>query len=286
MTTSATPSTGSDAPSSTTGNPDSTPYESARTFVALVWRQVGQPGNRSALRSGVGRTGRRPVQGDRRDPLERMHRAIAHYVPAGLTHQEAEAHYAIASIIAALPRTTAATEADEPAEEPADSTATAPDKEPTATAAATAESSSGSAAEAAPTPGATAAAPTPSAGSTRTPARPPRARNLGQSLAEAVAAGRITTTYAENRLALLVRQSAAGLHRYLPATVLRLASERGAVDFAQLLLDLRWWHRHHTEISRRWQQSYYRAVFAATARQAEADDQAEQEQAADNATTG
>jgi len=88
-------------------------------------------------------------------------------------------------------------------------------------------------------------------------------RNFGVCLAEAVARGTIRETSAESRLTLLTRQNERGLHRHLPATALFISTHPGAVDWAQLLLDLRRWDRERDDIARHWLQDYYRTRFKA-----------------------
>ncbi|MEV4251602.1 type I-E CRISPR-associated protein Cse2/CasB [Spirillospora sp. NPDC049652] len=176
-----------------------TPYQArylkAGAFVDTVHQLCSQPGNRAALRTGLGR----PL-----DKCKRMHQVIAARVPRGTDDQE-RAYYAIAAMIAALP--------------------------PHAR------------------------------GSVARPGT--RARNLGVCLAEGVGRGALRETSAEARLSLLTRQSIDGIHRHLPSTARVLADSPTAVDWAQLLLDLRSWTDHRDRITRNWLQSFYRTRFQA-----------------------
>ncbi len=92
---------------------------------------------------------------------------------------------------------------------------------------------------------------------------PGNRRNFGVCLAEAVGRGTIRETSAESRLTLLTRQNERGLHRHLPTTALFISTRPGAVDWAQLLIDLRRWDREREDIARHWLQAYYRTRFKA-----------------------
>ncbi|MGA4842162.1 type I-E CRISPR-associated protein Cse2/CasB [Streptomyces sp. G45] len=189
------------------------------------------PGARSALRGGL----RRGIN----DRLtQRMHRFVAPWLPDHALGSDTDqrAYYAVASMIAAQPRSGSAT-ADPPDERAADG---------------------GAAASPAETPG------EPDAGA---PAEPSDAQRYGASLGAAFAAA-VTTgpgrdkamreSGAEARLNLLTRQSIDGLHRHLPAAVGYLRSVDVPVDWPQLLSDLLAWPQHSGRISRRWLQDYYR----------------------------
>ncbi|WP_230423532.1 type I-E CRISPR-associated protein Cse2/CasB [Streptomyces radicis] len=87
--------------------------------------------------------------------------------------------------------------------------------------------------------------------------------SLGTAFAEAVAEapGRdreMRESAAESRLNMLTRQSADGIHRSLPASVLYLRQLDVPIDWAQLLADLIAWPDHSGRIARRWLQDYYR----------------------------
>ncbi|MGW1143649.1 type I-E CRISPR-associated protein Cse2/CasB [Streptomyces sp. NPDC002454] len=62
------------------------------------------------------------------------------------------------------------------------------------------------------------------------------------------------------RLDLLVRQSPAGLHRYLPPAARLLRQYGTDIDWAQLLTDLARWPWNAADIGSRWQRDYFRAV--------------------------
>ncbi|MFD0857244.1 type I-E CRISPR-associated protein Cse2/CasB [Actinomadura adrarensis] len=106
---------------------------------------------------------------------------------------------------------------------------------------------------------------------------PAEKRDFGVCLAEGV--GRtMRESAAEARLNLLTRQSVEGVHRHLPAAVRVLADRPSAVDWAQLLLDLRDWDYSRDRTTRRWLQSFYRTRLKAEREAAERAD------AADNTT--
>lgn len=102
-----------------------------------------------------------------------------------------------------------------------------------------------------------------------------RPRNFGQCLAEGVDRGALRESAAEARLNLLTRQSVDGVHRHLPAAVRVLADRPGSVDWAQLLVDLRWWDNYRDQITRRWLQSFYRTRSQAEREAAEQADRDE-----------
>nr|WP_255308416.1 type I-E CRISPR-associated protein Cse2/CasB [Streptomyces marincola] len=90
-----------------------------------------------------------------------------------------------------------------------------------------------------------------------------RGSSLGTAFAEAVAEapGRereMRESTAESRLNMLTRQSANGIHRSLPASVLYLRQLDVPIDWAQLLADLIDWPERSGRIARRWLQDYYR----------------------------
>lgn len=91
-------------------------------------------------------------------------------------------------------------------------------------------------------------------------------RSLGLTFAAAVGKGTqdgMRESAAEERLNLLTRQSIAGLHRHLPATVRQLCGKQCPPDWARLLVDLRNWPRQRGRIGRRWLQDFYRDRRAA-----------------------
>ncbi|GAA1590131.1 hypothetical protein GCM10009678_85610 [Actinomadura kijaniata] len=101
------------------------------------------------------------------------------------------------------------------------------------------------------------------------------ARDFGTCLAEAVGRAALRESAAEARLSLLTRQSTNGLHRHLPAAVRAVADHPAAVDWAQLLLDLRGWDDHRGRITRRWLQSFYRTRLRAEQQAAQDADRAD-----------
>ncbi|MCZ0978764.1 type I-E CRISPR-associated protein Cse2/CasB [Streptomyces diastatochromogenes] len=202
--------------------------EHLHKYVAWITDACREPGTRSALRAGLGRD---------LDRVRPMHRIVASWLPRHRPVPETEerAFYLIASMIADRPRHTFTAE-DEPAE---------------------------AAEEAAPTPPA-------ADGPGSAPAREDEdtwserwGRSLGHCLAQAVVEGpgrerEMRISNAEARLHLLTRQSAAGLHRHLPATVRYLQQTGIDIDWVRLMEDLIAWPARSGRISRRWLQDYYR----------------------------
>ncbi|MFJ9646519.1 type I-E CRISPR-associated protein Cse2/CasB [Streptomyces sp. NPDC101206] len=175
------------------------------------------PGARAALRSGL----RKDV-----DAVVRMHRFVAPWLPQDRTPREVQqAYYAVASMIAAQPRSVAVVGEGATGPAQGDSGGVVPGPE--------------------------------GVGGTGLV----RGSSLGAAFAAAVGGGReavMREGTAETRLNLLTRQSLPGLHRHLPASVAYLRSLDVRVDFAQLLADLSHWQRHSGRIARRWLQDYYR----------------------------
>lgn len=172
----------------------------------------GDPGARTALRSGL----RRGL-----DDVPRMHRFVAPWLPRNghVPESEQRAYYAVASMIAAQPRSSYAARETEAAGDPA----SAPPDEVSAPRYGT---SLGHAFALAVTES------------------PGREREMRESTAE-------------SRLNLLTRQSVNGLYRHLPAAVGYLREVGVPIDWAQLLSDLVAWPTHSGKISRRWLQHYY-----------------------------
>ncbi|MFF0094650.1 type I-E CRISPR-associated protein Cse2/CasB [Streptomyces canus] len=170
------------------------------------------PGARTALRSGL----RRDL-----DDVPRMHRFVAPWLPRNGQGPESEqrAYYAVASMIAAQPRSAYAAPETQAA---ADPDAAAPNEAP------------------APRYG-TSLGHTFALAVTQSPGRE---REMRESTAE-------------SRLNLLTRQSINGLYRHLPAAVGYLREVGVPIDWAQLLSDLIAWPTHSGKISRRWLQHYY-----------------------------
>lgn len=212
-------------------NSDSIPW--AQQFVERVQRACEFPGQRAALRSGL----RRDV-----DSSPRMHSIVATLVPRADRGSEARerAWYAVAAMIASLPRAARKPRHDAAEENQAESETTG-------------EAVGGSPA-----------------------AKRTRPRDLGVCMAEAVTRKAIRDNTAEARLNLLCRQSVEGLHRHLPSTIRQLATTSDAIDWTQLLRDVRGWEDRREEIARRWLQSYYRARFTAERNLARSEDDAEQ----------
>ncbi|MFF7249768.1 type I-E CRISPR-associated protein Cse2/CasB [Embleya sp. NPDC008237] len=228
----------------TARKPEGAPW--AKKFVDRIHRACEFPGQRAALRSGL----RREV-----DDSPRMHAIVATLVPQVDRGNESRerAWYAVAAMIASLPRAARRTRAEEPDD------------------AETAEDTGG------------AQPPEVGDGATAAPQLRRRRRDLGVCLAEAVGRRTIRDTTAETRLDLLCRQSVDGLHRHLPATVRQLAVTPDAVDWVTLLRDLRAWEDHREEIARRWLQSYYRVRFTAERERARKDDDQENQDATGSA---
>ncbi|MFI7276254.1 type I-E CRISPR-associated protein Cse2/CasB [Streptomyces sp. NPDC049879] len=181
------------------------------------------PGARVALRAGL----RQNI--DARSTFA-MNRHIARWLPVNASDTTQRAYFTVAAMIASRPRSVAE---DEPSTEEAE----------------------GEAAD-----GAEEAEPGPA----DEPQRPERwGTSLGAAFAEAVAEapGRdreMRESAAESRLNMLTRQSAGGIHRSLPPSVLYLRQLDVPVDWAQLLADLIDWPDRSGRIARRWLQDYYR----------------------------
>jgi CRISPR system Cascade subunit CasB len=67
----------------------------------------------------------------------------------------------------------------------------------------------------------------------------------------------------EAELRLLARQSVDGVHRCLPDVIrhLRSGDRLIPVDWAVLIVDLAGWHRRRDEVTKRWNQEYYRTRY-------------------------
>ncbi|MGW4103913.1 type I-E CRISPR-associated protein Cse2/CasB [Streptomyces sp. NPDC004976] len=212
-----------------------------RAFTRTVLTKCeGDPGARSALRSGV----RKDL-----DTVPRMHRVIAHLVPQNVSEDTQRAYYAVAAMIAEQARRGGdATSADE--------TAATQEAAQVAEAAQTAVAAS-------------------EAGRERE-----YGSSLGTAFALAVARSpgherKMRRSTAESRLNLLCKQGLTGLHRHLPASVRYLRSLDVPVDWARLLQDLVDWRRHSGRITRRWLQDFYRRLHEEERRlreQADAED--------------
>ncbi|MFF6791713.1 type I-E CRISPR-associated protein Cse2/CasB [Streptomyces filamentosus] len=202
--------------------------EHLHKYVAWVTNACREPGTRSALRAGL----RRDL-----DHVRPMHRIVAPWLPRHrhVSETEERAFYLIASMIADRPRHTFTTE-DEPSEAAGEAPPTAPVAD-----------GPGSAPE----------------HENEDTWSEHWGRSLGHCLAQAVTEGpgrehEMRTSNAEARLHLLTRQSAAGLHRHLPATVRHLRQTGIDIDWVRLMEDLIAWPAFSGRISRRWLQDYYR----------------------------
>ncbi|WP_030997677.1 type I-E CRISPR-associated protein Cse2/CasB [Streptomyces sp. NRRL F-5630] len=213
------------------------------------------PGARVALRRGLRR--------DLND-VRGLHRIVAAWLPRGVTPEEERAYYAVAAMIADQPRhafSTAGTPETEEGEAPADEgdRPTAENEDRTDGVVVPADKN-----DATPVAGIPDQPPTGSAAIPRVAARNERRDSLGASFARAVAVkdGGLREDGVEKRLNLLTRQSVAGLHRHLPATVRMVRATGAGVDFAALLSDLAGWPYRAKEIQRCWLQDYYRTRSA------------------------
>ncbi|MFE4055245.1 type I-E CRISPR-associated protein Cse2/CasB [Streptomyces sp. NPDC059096] len=235
------------------------------------------PGARSALRSGL----RRGIDDVRVQP---MHRLVAAWIPDSLSGAQQLPYYAVASMIAAQPRSafTDIDADDENATETAAPSQTTKAAEVPGPRAAEAVGEADSGRGGGPADGGSGADGALSTGAAKkSPGR--YGSSLGTAFAKAVTTGpdrdrAMRDSTAEDRLNLLTRQSAQGLHRHLPSSVGYLRELDVPVDWAQLLSDLIAWPRHSGAIARRWLQDYYRLREQEARKQADEDDQREQEQ--------
>ncbi|MFH9606590.1 type I-E CRISPR-associated protein Cse2/CasB [Streptomyces sp. NPDC017448] len=198
-------------------------------------------GARAALRAGL----RRDLDHPRARP---MHRLLTTRLPEECDDRTAQAHYTIASLIAAQPR-----HAFAPGQE---------DDEDTE-----AEQGGQVLEENGGPDGGTAAS-----GSTRsdtTPSDPPPyspyGSSFGATLGQAVMAkgASMRMSAAENRINLLTRQSLRGIHLHLPAAVNQVRATDSPIDWGQLLTDLVDWPYQSGRIGRRWLQDFYRITARA-----------------------
>ncbi|MFB7512845.1 type I-E CRISPR-associated protein Cse2/CasB [Streptomyces sp. NPDC056144] len=221
--------------------------EHLSAYVAWIRKECGDPGTRAALRAGVGRD---------LNHVRPMHRIVAPWLPRHRHVPEAEerAFYLVASMIADRPRHTFA------AEDESDNTV---DEETTPAGMVEADG------------------PASAPANEGEDARAERwGRSLGHCLAQAVvdSPGRerdMRASAAEARLDLLTRQSTAGLHRHLPATVRHLSQTGVDVDWVRLMQDLIAWPTLSGRISRRWLQDYYRETTRNRNEKSDQEDQAE-----------
>jgi CRISPR system Cascade subunit CasB len=197
-------------------------------FVRYIIDVCCDTGTRAALRRGLGQ------------PVERaytMHPVVAPFLTspeeagAGYTPTE-RAYYTVAALIAAAPRQTTNSDADDDADDGKDTEDT----------------------ETTEAPDSGVVSP---------------ARSLGVAMAEAVndTSGHrraMSLDNAEKRLHLLVRQSHIGVHRQLPGVVRRIQQYDVVIDWVQLVGDLRRWPYDQDRIAKRWLQDFYRTVKPVT----------------------
>lgn len=87
-----------------------------------------------------------------------------------------------------------------------------------------------------------------------------RRRNLGESLAHAVAGKHRSADTAEVRLHLLARQDLDGVHRQLPRLIGQLRGDLIQIDWAQLIGDLSRWGSDPRQVAKEWVQGYHRTA--------------------------
>lgn len=220
--------------------------ETADKYVAYVHKKVKEdPGRRSALRRSLGR----PVENV---ATRRAHSVVAPWLPSDRTRPAVEnAYYSVAALIAAQPRdrgeqADAAFEVDEQA---AASTAPSPQDE-------------------------SAGGPDDTTAKRKT-IRP--STSLGGTLGQAVRDKKINSNTVETRLHLLCRQDVAGLHRMLPGLIRQLAAKEIAPDWGRLLVDLSRWEYERGQVTKRWLQDFYRAVYQTDPAEPTNDDNPESE---------
>lgn len=186
------------------------------------------PGARAALRAGL----RRDLDHPRARP---MHRLLTPRLPEACDDQTAQAHYTVASLIAAQPRHTFAPDQEDDEDTAAEQGRQVLQErgEPDEEAASSELTRYGS-----------------SFGAT-----------LGQAVIAKGASMRMSA--AESRINLLTRQSLRGIHLHLPAAVNQVRSTGTPIDWGQLLADLVNWPYQSGRISRRWLQDFYRITARA-----------------------
>ncbi|MBU3063157.1 type I-E CRISPR-associated protein Cse2/CasB [Nocardia sp. NEAU-G5] len=201
-------------------------HNRAESFVTEVTRIINSNnGARATLRRALGRL---PHSGQ----TQTAHRIVAPHLPEKCGQATERAFYAIASMIAAQPRSSRDHDGDKlaakdgPATEitdpPADET------EPELTNAGLGES-------------------------------------LGATLGRATATGKVKFDTTEAHLLLLCRQQLHGVHQHLPRLILRLRGELVEIHWARLLVDLADWRYGRDRITKRWLQDFYRTHHAITA---------------------
>lgn len=97
-----------------------------------------------------------------------------------------------------------------------------------------------------------------------------RHANLGAALGEAVTQGRLNADTTEERLHLLCRQSADGVHAQLPRLILHARDKDVRIDWGRLALDLSRWGADRDSVAKEWMQGYHRTIETERARREEA----------------
>jgi CRISPR type I-E-associated protein CasB/Cse2 len=90
-------------------------------------------------------------------------------------------------------------------------------------------------------------------------------KSLGRILGRATALGTVKFDSMEKHLHLLCRQQLHGVHQHLPRLVLRLRAELVEIGWAELAVDLANWPYRRDRITKRWLQDFYRTHNAITA---------------------
>lgn len=205
------------------------------TFTAGIERLCrADPGARAALRAGLRR--------DMDHPRARaMHQLLTLRLPDGCNDRTAQAHYTVASLIAAQPR-----HAFDTYQEDDEDTADEADEQ---------EESKGQVRQEDGQPDENTVLPGPTL----------YGASFGATLGHAVMAknASLRLSAAESRINLLTRQSLRGLHLHLPAAVNQARTAGATVDWGQLLADLVDWPYQSGRISRRWLQDFYRITARA-----------------------
>ncbi|MEU3500006.1 type I-E CRISPR-associated protein Cse2/CasB [Streptomyces hundungensis] len=216
--------------------PEASIYQRNRAAYAAFTARIEHlcrtdPGARGALRAGLRR--------DLNHPRARaMHRLLAPLLPEGCDDRAAQAHYTVASLIAAQPRHAFAIDQE--------------DDEDTAV---EVEAVTQQVLQENGEPDTGAAAPGP------IPYGPSFGATLGRAVMAKGASMRMSA--AESRINLLTRQSLRGIHLHLPAAVNQARTTGATIDWGQLLADLVDWPYQSGRISRRWLQDFYRITARA-----------------------
>lgn len=97
-----------------------------------------------------------------------------------------------------------------------------------------------------------------------------RHANLGAALGMAVTKGWLNADTTEERLHLLCRQSADGVHAQLPRLVLHARDKDVRIDWGRLALDLSRWGADRDSVAKEWVQGYHRTIETERVRREEA----------------